>query len=262
MEFDDLHYEKRAALARIAFNRPGRRNALGNDTTRHLLQLCEDAEADPSIRVVLITGKGDAFCSGGDIEDTFRRGAGKTADQWTDRIRSGPNALARHLRRMTKPVVACVNGLAVGGGTTIALACDLRIASDRARFMLPFARMGITPEFGCSHLLPRVVGLARAMEMLMLGEMIDASTAHSMGLVNQVVPHDKLEQATQSLVQRLLEQPPGALASMKSLVLQGLSLDFDEQLERESIALGQAFASDEHRQAVQAFMAGRSRKQT
>ena len=260
MNFEDLRYEKSAAVARISFNRPDRRNALGDGTTRHLLQLCEDAEADSGIRVLVIRGEGDAFCSGGDIEDTFVRGADKTAEQWADRIRIGPNQLALHLRRMSKPVIACINGLAVGGGATIALACDLRIASDRAQFMLPFSSMGITPEFGCSHLLPRVVGLARAMELLMLGEMIDAPTAHAMGLVNRMVPHHTLDQTTDAIVQRLLQQPPGALAAMKDLVLQGLSLDLDQQLEREAVALGKAFTSVEHRQAVEAFQARRKFK--
>jgi 2-(1,2-epoxy-1,2-dihydrophenyl)acetyl-CoA isomerase len=258
MNLEDLCYDKRDGIARIAINRPARRNALGDTTTLQLVKACQDAADDPQIRVLVLTGKGDAFCAGGDFEDTFARGAQKSSQQWSDRIRQGPNALARLFRNTPKPIVASLNGLAVGGGATIALACDLRIASERARLMFPFARVGITPEFGCSHLLPRVVGLSKTMELLMLGEPIDAHTALHIGLVHRVVPHDELEQATAAIAARLIEQPPGALGAMKSLVLGGLTLDLEAQLEREALALGEAFTSDEHRSAVAAFRARRA----
>lgn len=254
MNFPDLCFDKRDGVARIAFNRPARRNALGDTGTRQLLQACEDAAADPAVRVVVITGEGDAFCAGGDFEDTFERGAGRSAAQWSERIRTGPNALVRVLQGMAKPVVASINGVAVGGGATIALACDLRIASEHARFAFPFARIGITPEFGASFLLPRVVGLGRAMELLLLAETIDAATALQAGLVNRVVPHGQLAAATADVVGRLLERPAGALGAIKSLLHRGLDADLDGQLENEATALGQAFTSDEHRRAVAAFL--------
>lgn len=254
MNFEDLRCDKHDGVARIAFNRPARRNALGDTTTRQLVQACRDAAGDPAVRVVVITGVGEAFCAGGDFEDTFARGAGRSAAQWSERIRQGPNELVRVLQGMPKPVVACINGAAVGGGATIALACDLRIASDRASFAFPFARIGITPEFGASHLLPRVVGLGKAMEWLMLAEKIDAAAAERAGLVNRVVPHDQLEAATAALVARLLAMPGAALAEMKALLLRGLTLDMPAQLELEAQALGRAFTSDAHRSAVAAFL--------
>jgi 2-(1,2-epoxy-1,2-dihydrophenyl)acetyl-CoA isomerase len=254
MSFEDLRYDKRDGVARIAFNRPARRNALGDTSTRQLVQACEDAAADAQVRVVVITGEGEAFCAGGDFRDTFERGAQRDAAAWSERIRRGPNELVRVLQGMPQPVVASINGAAVGGGATIALACDLRIASERARFAFPFARIGITPEFGCSHLLPRVVGLGRAMELLLLAETIDAATAARIGLVNRVVPHAELESATAAIVARLLEMPAGALGAIKSLLHRGLSLDRDAQLELEAEALGRAFTSDEHRRAVTAFL--------
>jgi 2-(1,2-epoxy-1,2-dihydrophenyl)acetyl-CoA isomerase len=258
MNFDDLCYDKREGIARVAFDRPARLNALGDTTTRQLLQACMDAAADPSVRVLVITGEGEAFCAGGDFKDTFQNGAGKTADQWSERIRQGPNELVRVLQSMAKPVVASINGVAVGGGATIALACDLRIASERARFSFPFSNIGITPEFGCSHLLPRVVGLGRAMELLMLGDMIDAATAERIGLVNRVVPHAQLGQATADLVMRLLDKPRDTLGGIKSLVHQGLSTDMDRLLEMEAQALGRAFSSQEHRTAVTRFLERKS----
>lgn len=254
MDFDDLLFDKRGGVARITFNRPARRNALGDTTTLQLVQAVEDAAADAAVRVIMLTGAGEAFCAGGDFKDTFERGAGKTADEWSERIRSGPNALARLLRECPKPVVARINGAAVGGGATIALACDLRIASDRARFAFPFARLGIVPEFGCSYLLPRVVGWGHAMELLMLADTIDAATAARIGLVNRVVPHDELDAATDGVVARLLEMPAGSLGAIKALMHGGLSQDLVVQLEHEALALGHAFTSDAHRQAVAAFL--------
>lgn len=258
MNLPDLLYEKRHGVARIAFHRPARLNALGDTTTRQLLQACEDAAADPEVRVLVITGEGDAFCAGGDFKDTFEGGSNKTAEQWSERIRLGPNQLVRVLQGMTKPVIASINGVAVGGGATIALACDFRIASERARFSFPFTRIGITTEFGCSYLLPRVVGLGRAMELLMLGHMIDADKAERIGLVNQVVPHEQLAQVTAELAAQLLEKPPRALADIKSLVHQGMTVDMERLLELEALTLGRAFTSEEHRVAVARFLSRKS----
>lgn len=254
MDLADLCYSVNDGVARIAFNRPRTLNSLGGSTTQQLVQACTAAAADPAVRVLVITGEGEAFCSGGDFEDTFERGAGLSAAQWRDRIRQGPNALVRVLQGMAKPVVASINGIAVGGGATIALACDLRIASDRARFSLPFARLGLTPEFGCTHLLPRVVGLGKAMELLMLAETFDAAAAERIGLVNRVVPHETLQAATAQLVAGLLDKPAAALGAVKSLLHRGLTTACEAQLELEAVALGEAFTSQDHKNAVAAFL--------
>lgn len=254
MNITDLQHERRGAVAWIGFNRPARRNALGDTTTRQLVHLCADAERDPAVKVVVITGQGDAFCAGGDIQDTFQRGAAMSEAQWSERIRQGPNALALALQTMRKPVIASVNGLAVGGGATIALACDLRIASDRARFRFPFAQLGITPEFGCSYLLQRVVGAGRAMELLLLGEFIDAAAAQQHGLVNRVVDHAALEGATQQWALQLAALPSQAVARLKQLMHFARHHDLPATLEQEALALGQCFTSAEHRAAVSRFL--------
>ncbi|WP_028604417.1 enoyl-CoA hydratase/isomerase family protein [Ottowia thiooxydans] len=251
----DLIYEKRDGVAFIAINRPERRNALGDATTRQIVEVCEDAAADTAIRAVAITGSGDdAFCSGGDLQDTFQRGAGNTEQQWSDRIRQGPNLLAQVLQNMPKPVVASINGVAVGGGATIALACDLRIASDNARFCFPFVRVGITPEFGCSYLLQRTVGLGRANELLMLGEFVDAATAERYGLLNRVVPKAELANATQELLARLVALPAAALSRIKALQRFAQTADLPSTLEQEAVSLGASFISPEHREAVSRFL--------
>lgn len=259
MDITDLIYEKRDGVAFVTIHRPERRNALGDTTTRQLAHVCQDAAADETVRVVLITGSGDeAFCSGGDLRDTFERGAGNTEQQWSDRIRNGPNVLASVLQNMPKPVVASVNGVAVGGGATIALACDLRIASDNARFCFPFVRIGITPEFGCSYLLQRTVGLGRANELLLLGDFVDAATAERYGLVNRVVPKAELKQATQDLLTRLLALPPSSLARIKALQQFAQTADLPAALEQEAVALGASFISTEHREAVSRFLQRKS----
>jgi 2-(1,2-epoxy-1,2-dihydrophenyl)acetyl-CoA isomerase len=258
MLFDGFLFEKKNGVARITFNRPEKLNALGNTTTAEICSACEDAIKDPDVRVLSITGAGDAFCAGGDYKDTFERGFGKTAQQWRHRIRTGPNRLVTLLSTSEKPVVASVNGVAVGGGATIALACDIRIASDRARFGFPFSKIGVTPEFGCTYLLPRVVGFGKAMELLLTADMVDAHEAEKIGLVNQVVPHEGLQAATKRLIDKLLDRPPAALGTVKSMLYRSLSMDMQSALEMEALALGIAFTTDEHQAAVKAFLKRKS----
>lgn len=254
MDIPDLIYDVRAGVAWITINRPERRNALGNTTTRQLLDACEYALADEQVRVLVITGQGDAFCAGGDVQDTFQRGANNTEHEWSERIRNGPNQVARLLRCASKPVIACVNGVAVGGGATIALACDLRVASGNARFCFPFVRIGITPEFGCTWLLQRTVGLGRANELLLLADFLDADTALRYGLVNQVVAPSQLVVATERMAARLVGMPASAMARVKQLQLFAQQNDFNATLEQEALALGASFTSDEHREAVARFL--------
>lgn len=256
----DILVEKKDGLATITINRPDRLNALGNTTTVELGAACEEAIRDPKVRVLMITGAGEAFCAGGDYKDTFERGFEMSASQWRSRIRNGPNRFATLLSESEKPVIACVNGVAVGGGTTIALACDMRIASDRARFCVPFSRIGATPEFGCTYLLPRVVGLAKALELLFTSRMIGAEEAERIGLVNRVVPHEELKTETMKLVGELMDKPPMALGMMKSMVYRSLSMDFPAVLELEALALSHAFKTSEHQEVVQAFLSRKSSK--
>lgn len=254
MKFNDLLLSKRAGVATVTLNRPDRLNALGDRTTLELCGACEDAIKDPRIRVLVLTGAGSAFCAGGDFKDTFASGFEKTALEWRHRIRTGPNRLVSLLSGSEKPVVASVNGVAVGGGSTIALACDIRIASEKARFGLVFSKIGATPEFGCSYLLPRIVGLGKALDLLLTADLIDAHEAQRIGLVSKVVPHDDLREATGQLVDKLLQKPPAALGLIKSMIYRSLSMDMLSVLELEALALGTAFKTEEHQEAVQAFL--------
>lgn len=260
MNFDDLIYKKKDKAAYLYISRPDRKNALGNDTTQHLIQALSDIEQDTSIKVVVITGSGDAFCAGGDFEDTFNRGANRSEQEWLERIQTGASRLAYQLRSYSKPVIAAVNGVAVGGGATIALACDLRIASTKARFNFPFAKLGLTPEFGCSYLLPRVVGLGNALELLLLTDFIDANEALRIGLVNKVVPEEELSDAVDKIVLRLSEHSLSSLTAIKKLLHQSSYTDFSTSLNDETIELARAFKSPEHREAVKGFIESRTKQ--
>lgn len=254
MKFNDLLLSKRGGVATITLNRPDRFNALGDQTTFELCGACEDAIKDPNIRVLVLTGAGEAFCAGGDYKDTFESGFKKTALEWRHRIRTGPNRLVTLLSGSEKPVVASVNGVAAGGGSTIALACDIRIASEKACFGLVFSRIGATPEFGCTYLLPRIVGLGKALDLLLTADFIDAPEAERIGLVSKSVPHCDLQEATGQMVEKLLQKPPAALGLVKSMIYRSLSMDLLSVLELEALALSTAFKTEEHQAVVKAFL--------
>ena len=259
MPLKDILLEYSDGIASITINRPQRLNALGATTTIELCQACEEAINNQDIRVLIITGAGDAFCAGGDYKDTFEEGFTKSAQQWRERIRNGPNRLVTLLMGSEKPVIAAINGVAIGGGTTIALASDIRISSDRAKFGLAFSKIGLTPEFGCTYLLPRVVGLGKAIELAFTAEIIDAHEALRIGLVNRVVPHAELLSATRQLAMSLAEKPASSLGVMKSMFYRSMSMDLQSTLEMEAMALSAAFKTEEHQFAVNAFLQKRKK---
>jgi 2-(1,2-epoxy-1,2-dihydrophenyl)acetyl-CoA isomerase len=260
MEFKDLIFEKKNEVATITLNRPERLNALGAQTTFEIYDAVEDAVRDQNIRVILLTGAGEAFCAGGDHKDIFKPGFEKTALEWRNRMRKGANRLVTLMSGSEKPIIASVNGIAVGGGCTIALACDIRIASEKARFGLVFSKIGATPEFGCTYFLPRIVGLGKALELLFTADIIEAREAERIGLVNKVVPHEELKETTKQFIEKLLEKPPAALGMAKSIIYRSLSMDMLSLLELEAFTISTAFKTEEHQEAVKAFLEKRKPK--
>jgi 2-(1,2-epoxy-1,2-dihydrophenyl)acetyl-CoA isomerase len=252
--FIDLILDKTGRIGTVTLNRPERLNALGANTTFEIYQAIKDLASDPAIKVIVLTGNGRAFCAGGDFKDNFLEGMKKTTIEWRERIRTGANKLVKLLVDCEKPVIASINGLAVGGGATIALACDVRIASEKAKFMLPFSSIGLTPEFGCTYLLPRIVGLGKALELLYTGDFIDSHEALRIGLINKIVAHEDLKINTTAFAEKILEKPFSALGMLKSLVYRSLSNDLITQLELEAFAISIAFKTDEHEKSVRAFL--------
>jgi 2-(1,2-epoxy-1,2-dihydrophenyl)acetyl-CoA isomerase len=252
--FVDLILDKLCGVATITLNRPDRLNALGPNTTLEIYQALEEAVRDPGIKVIVLTGEGRAFCAGGDFKDNFLEGFKKTTLERRQGIRAGVNKLVKFVIECEKPVIASINGLAVGGGTTIALACDIRIASEKAKFRLPFSGIGLTPEFGCTYLLPRLVGLGKALELLYTGDFVGAEEALRIGLINQIVAHEELKKATAEFAEKIAEKPAAALGMIKSLIYRSLSNDLATQLELEAFAISTAFKTEEHEKAVRAFL--------
>jgi len=254
----DILLDQADGIATLTLNRPQRLNALGRTTTVDLCNLCDEVIADPEVRVLVITGAGDAFCAGGDYKDTFVPGFEQSAQQWRARVRRGPNRFVTLMQACEKPVIACVNGIAIGGGSTIAMACDIRIASDRARFGMAFSKIGATPEFGASYLLPRLVGLGKAIELMFTADIIDAPEALRIGLVNRVVPHEQLRDSVMALARQLVQRPAGSLGVLKSMLYRAQSMDLAATLEMEALSLAAAVKTEEHQAIVRSFLAERA----
>ena len=218
-------FETSGHVARATLNRPDALNALDAGLLGELANVCEQVNADPTIRVVGFTGAGRAFCAGGDVKTAnFANSKGtptaqKPEDHW-----------AARLLAIQKPTIAAVNGVAAGGGLSLALACDLRVASDRARFSAIFARIGMSVLDGAGWLLSRAVGHAKALEMLFTADMIDAAEAERIGLVNHVVEHDALLDEAHSLADRIAAKPPVALALSKRVVYGAIGKTYLEHL--------------------------------
>lgn len=213
----------------ITLDRPEKKNAIDRATFRELLTVFVDADADPEARVVVVTGAGGNFCSGADL-------GGPVEDQHPIDGMEVVNRSAAALHRIRVPVIAKVDGVAVGAGLNLALGCDLVIASDRARFSEIFSKRGLSVDYGGSWLLPRRIGLHRAKELCLLADIVDAHRAAEIGLVNRVVPVDELDRTVDEIATRLAAGPPVALASTKRLLDESASMSFEQALDREALA--------------------------
>jgi enoyl-CoA hydratase/carnithine racemase len=232
--------------ATVELSNPGRRNALTASMLDDLYRLLTELDDDPQVRVVVVAGRDGDFCSGADLSAVSdeRHPLGSM-----NRI----NRTALALHRMATPTVARVDGVAVGAGLNLALACDLVVASDRARFSEVFVRRGLAVDFGGSWVLPRLVGLHRAKELCLLGEIVPADRAAEIGLVNRVVPVSELDTVTGDLVDRLADGPAVAMALTKRLLTDGGDRSIQEALDAEAAAQAITLRGDDSREAFSAF---------
>src|SRR5438093_5962780 len=221
---DELRFERRGAVAWVTLNRPEVRNALTPDMRNRLIDVVGEVGADPEQRCLVITGAGEGFCTGADIRGTSKRqGSGeRTAGAARDVIVNGVQRLFRALWNLEVPTVAAVNGTAAGFGCHLAWMCDLVIASENAKFIEAFTRRGIVPDGGGAYLLPRLVGLQRAKEILFFGDDVPAHEAERIGLVNRVVPRADVTLVAREWAQRLAAGPTVALTLTKRLVNRSL----------------------------------------
>src|SRR5947209_8667546 len=245
----------------IQLNRPEKMNAIGTLTRKQLGEAIKQVERDDAVRVVVLTGTGRAFCSGADVTELFVDGAGmRTPEDVGNVLRTEYMPMLTRLRTMPKPVIAALNGPAAGIGASYALACDIRIATPEAYLLEAFVNIGLAPDGGVSWLLPRLAGTGVAYEMFFTGKPLQAADAHRLGVINRIVPAERLEEEVRELANHLAAQPRQAMAGAKRAVNHALESSFEQALEFESYLQEAQAASDEFAEGVQAFLARRSKK--
>lgn len=245
-------YEVEQHVATITLNRPEVKNAFSPELIRTWRESYERARADDDVRVVVVTGRGDTFCSGGNLRDMAD---GKLVSWDMKRfLWDGVHRIALALEDLDKPVVAAINGAAMGAGLDMALMCDLRVCSDRAKLAETYILFGLVPGDGGAWFLPRLVGTAKALELLLTGDAVTPEEALRLGLVNRVVPHDRLMEETTKLARRIAARPPQAVRMTKRAVVDGLRCSLRSHLDSISSHLALLSETEEHREAVRSFL--------
>jgi enoyl-CoA hydratase len=258
MAYENILFEKDGAVGILKVNRPKSLNALNPATLREIASCLEEVRQDQSIRCLIVTGEGDrAFVAGADIAAMVSMTAleGKT-------FAAHGLSVVRTLEELPIPVIAAVNGFALGGGTELALACDLIIASDKAKFGQPVINLGVIPGFGGTQRLARRIGLPRARELIYSGDMIDAETALRYGLANTVVPLADLMTEAKALARKLAAKPPIAIRQAKAAINTGIDLDLDNGCRFENEAFALTFATEDKVEGMKAFLEKREAKFT
>jgi len=251
--YETIIYEKQNGVATITLNRPQALNAFTLQMNAELQDALKDADGDDKIRCFLITGAGRAFCAGQDLKSRTAEQRGSLGAS----LREKYNPIILRLRRTEKIVLAAVNGVAAGAGCNLALSCDLRIASDDAKFIQAFVRVGLAPDSGGSFFLPRLVGLSKAMELFLLGEPVDAAEALRIGLVARVLPQAELAQAARAMAVRFA-RGPRSIGLIKRAVNHALLPELQAQLEYEAYLQEIAGKSADYDEGVKAFLEKRA----
>lgn len=263
---EELLFEKRDSIAILTLNRPEKFNALNPTLRDGIVRVCQDVQRDDDVRVMIITGAGPAFCSGADLSN-------KLKDQPSNPVLSASGAAVAKTRRyitapighyslairnLEKPVIAAVNGIAAGGGLGIVLACDIRIASDKARFGAIWVRRGLVPDAGATYLLPQIVGLSKACELMFKGTIIDAKEAERIGLVNLIVSPDELMKRAEEMAAQIAQNAPIALEWAKKIIYMGPNNSLESHLYLESAAQRICSQSEDFKEGVRSFMEKRN----
>lgn len=243
-------------IATLTLARPDRRNALDATTAEHLGDALAKLDQDPSVRVVLVRGEGRTFCAGGDF-DLIEAAAGRPIEENRDAMRRFYAAFLA-VARLRAPSIAVIQGAAVGAGLCFAAACDLRVAAEDAKLGANFVRIGLHPGMAATALLPRLVGAARATEMLLTGRMVSGIEAAAMGLVNRAVPADRLEATALELAEAIASAAPIAIRQTRETLQRTLWPALEDAMDRESMAQGIDFATEDLKEAVRAFREGRA----
>jgi 2-(1,2-epoxy-1,2-dihydrophenyl)acetyl-CoA isomerase len=255
-----INVETEGAIGWIRLNRPEKMNAIGALTRQQLGDAIKHAERADDVRVVVLTGTGRAFSSGADVTEMISGGGMRTPEDVGNVLRNEYMPMLNRLRTMPKPVIAAMNGPALGIGASFALACDIRIATPEAYILEAFVNIGLAPDGGVSWLLPRLAGTGVAYEMFFTGKPLSAEDAHRLGVINRVVPADRLEEEVRDLANQLVSQPRQALAGAKRAVNHALTSSYEDAMEFESYLQEAQVGSPEFAEGVQNFLARRAKK--
>lgn len=253
MSRESVLLDKKDHVATITLNRPDQMNAFSGMMRQEIAEVVDVVCKDAEVRVIVITGAGKAFCVGGDVKE-FSSGSSKALEDTPPNERPAMSKIVLALNSVEKPVIAAVNGAAVGGGVNLALACDIRIASEKARFGQVFVRRGLHTDWGGIYLLPRLVGYAKAAELIFSGEIIDAREALKIGLANKVVPHGELLEATYELAGRIATNAPIPIAFAKRGLQNFYKWDLAAALDYEAYVLGITMRSEDAKEGFKAFL--------
>lgn len=251
--YENIKVTVERCIATIQLNRPEKLNAFIGHMRRDLAEALEHAASDRNIRVVVVTGTGRGFCAGADVGYMAELMERQDVDEFTRLLGAGRRVVTA-IRQMTKPVIASINGAAYGAGFNLALACDLRIASESATFSQSFVKVGLHPDWGGTYFLPRVVPTNLACEMFFLGDAINAERAAQLGIVNRVVPDSELVAETHRMAERLRDAPYKSIAAAKHAVYMSEESSIERMLQYETEAQLQCFQSDDARERVRAFL--------
>ena len=258
MGYNTIILKKEEHIASIIMNRPDRLNAATPEMFKELREALDEVNNDDDIRVGILAGAGRGFCSGSDIKEESSIGErglhpGKSVEEHRQRIRRNPQKVTLAIRNLEKPIIAMVNGPAVADGFDWALACDLRVGSENAKFMNAFVTMALFPNTGATWLLPRVIGLGKALEVLFTGDWLNAEEAYRIGVLNKLVPSADLESETTALARKLAEGPPISLRLLKMQTYKGLEMSLEAALELAADGEAMTLTSEDHKEALAAF---------
>ena len=249
-KYENILYAKNDKVATITLNRQKSLNALNTALLTELRDALDDAETDAAVRAIVITGSGEkAFCAGADITELVEKSS-MEASEWS----RWAQGITTYMEKLSKPIIAKINGFCLGGGLELAMACDFRIASEKAIFGLPEINLAIIPGGGGTQRLPRLIGKTKAMEMLMCGEQIDAEEAFRLALVNKAVPADELDEEVDELIKKLLSKSAVALGILKDTMNRGMEMDLEHALDYEAECFGQALATEDAREGLKGFL--------
>ena len=258
MTYECLIHEVKDSIATLTLNRPDRLNALGGSLRDDLHDAITRSAADPEVRVIIITGAGKGFCSGGDVKAMSEAKEGKRERPLMEKIAPGRDRTLLAMRDAPQPIIAAVNGAAAGAGFNLALGCDIRLASTAAKFSQAFVKRGLHPGWGGTYFLPRIVGMAKACELIFTGAVIDAAEALRLGIVSQVVAPEDLIPAAQTLARAIAAGPPIAIRLAKRGLYRNAESDLRTALEYETFAQNTCFETEDAAEGIKAFVEKRA----